>query len=139
MNIQNLQQNFIEFKSFFGSNSPFLLYVRQTWMTHLILAISLWGNIFLWSERILLLICMVLKDFCLYWTYLQKTLWILTYVFEWLYFTMCLNYFSSINHCLCLYAQFFIVFHLTKTRFSRSTHLLMCLTLETLTPIIGTG
>ena len=39
----------------------FLLCVRQTWMTQLILAISLWEVIFLWSERILALICMVLQ------------------------------------------------------------------------------
>ena len=37
----------------------FLLGVRQTWMTQLILAISLWEVIFLWFERILILICMV--------------------------------------------------------------------------------
>ena len=40
-------------------------------------------------------------------TYLWKTLWILTYVFSWLYFTQCLTSFSSINHLLCLYAWFF--------------------------------
>ena len=38
---------------------PFLLYVRQTWMTELVLAISLWGIISLSSERILVLISMV--------------------------------------------------------------------------------
>ena len=38
----------------------FLLCVRQIWMTQLILAISLWEVIFLWSERILVFICMVL-------------------------------------------------------------------------------
>ena len=39
----------------------FLLYVRQTWITQLILAISLWEVIFLYSKRFLILICMV-KD-----------------------------------------------------------------------------
>ena len=29
------------------------------------------------------------------------------------YFTHCLTSFSSINHLLCLYAQFLILFHLT--------------------------
>ena len=38
----------------------FLLYVRQIWKTQWTVAISLWGVIFLWFERILLLICMVL-------------------------------------------------------------------------------
>ena len=53
----------------------FLLYVRQTWMTQLILAIYLWGVIFLQFEKILLLICMVLKfmwkkDFLFHGTYI---------------------------------------------------------------------
>ena len=48
-------------------------------------------------------------------------------------------FFSTINHLLKLYAQFLILFHLTQMRFSRSTHQLMCLSLETLTSIIRTG
>ena len=51
----------------------------------------------------------------------------------------CLTSFLSIDHLLRLYAQFFIVFHLTQMRFSQSTHLLMCLSLETLTSIIRTA
>ena len=39
----------------------FLLYARQTWMTQLLLAISLWGLIFLHFERVLLLIWTVLQ------------------------------------------------------------------------------
>ena len=35
-------------------------------------------------------------------TYLQKTLQILTNIFDWLYFTQYLTSFSSINHLLCL-------------------------------------
>ena len=38
---------------------------------------------------------------------------ILTYVFDWLYFTQCLTSFSSIDHLLCLCVQFLILFHLT--------------------------
>ena len=52
-------------------------------------------------------------------------------VFDWRYFNQCLTCFSSINHLLRLYARFFILFNLMKMRFSRSTHLLMCLSLET--------
>ena len=68
----------------------FLLYVRQTKMTQLILAISPWEVIFLYSEKILVLLCMVSqfmlkKYFLLHGTYLQKTLQILNYVFDWLY------------------------------------------------------
>ena len=53
----------------------FLLCVRITWMIQLILTISLWEVIFLSSEKILVLICMVLqfmwkKDFLLHETYL---------------------------------------------------------------------
>ena len=68
----------------------FLLYVRQSKMTQLILAISPWEVIFLYSEKILVLLCMVSqfmlkKYFLLHGTYLQKTLQILNYVFDWLY------------------------------------------------------
>ena len=38
---------------------------------------------------------MLKKDFLLHWTYLWKTLQILIYVFDWLYFTQCLTSFSS--------------------------------------------
>ena len=53
--------------------------------------------------------------------------------------SQCLTSFSSIDHFLCLDAWFFILLHLTQMRFSPSTHLQMCLTLETLTSIIRTG
>ena len=52
------------------------------------------------------------------WDYLRKTLQILTYAFDWL----------SLSLCMVL-----ILSHLTWTKFSQSTHLLMCLSLETLT------
>ena len=61
------------------------------------------------------------------------------YVFDWLYFTQCLTSFSSIDHHLQLCARFLILFHLTSMRFSQSTHLLMVLSLETLTSITRTG
>ena len=40
-------------------------------------------------------------------------LYILSYVLDWLYWTQCLTSFSSLNHLLCLYAQFLMVFYLT--------------------------
>ena len=43
-----------------------------------------------------------------------RKLSILTYVFDWLFFTQCLTSSSSINHLLHLYAQFLILFHLTN-------------------------
>ena len=61
-NIQGLCFNFIGCESFLESNTTtFLLYVRQTWMTLVLLVISLWGVIFLKSKRILLLIWMFLQ------------------------------------------------------------------------------
>ena len=42
-----------------------------------------------------------------------KTLRILTYVFDWLYFTQCLTSFFSIDHLFRLYVRFLILFHLT--------------------------
>ena len=48
-------------------------------------------------------------------------------------------YYLSINDLLCLYVRFLILFHLTQMGFSRSTHLLMCLSLETLATTRRTG
>ena len=51
-----------------------------------------------------------------------------------------LSYFFFLyRYLLRLYARFLILFHPTYMRFSRSTPLLMCLSLETLTSIIRTG
>ena len=36
-------------------------------------------------------------------------MWILIYVFKWLYFIRCFTSFSSIDHCVCLYAWFFLM------------------------------
>ena len=74
-----------------------------------------------------------------HWTYLENTLQIFTYVSDWLYIIQCLISFSSIDHLLRLCARFLILFHLKQVRFSRSTHLLMFLSLQTLTSIIKTG
>ena len=62
-----------------------------------------------------------------------------SYVFDWLYFTQCLTSFFSRDHLLHLCVRFLILFHLAKIRFSRSTHLLMFLSLQTLISIIRTG
>ena len=48
------------------------------------------------------------------WYLSLEALQILTYVFEWLYFTQCFASFSSIDHLLRLCAQFLILFHLTQ-------------------------
>ena len=46
-NIWDLWSNFVECESFFESNSPDILVLWETWITQLILAISLWGVIFI--------------------------------------------------------------------------------------------
>ena len=108
----------------------FLLYVRQTMNDSIVSGnFSLRG--YLSYGRILLLICMVCS-------YVKDSLRILTYVFDWLNSTQWLTSFS-IDYLLHLYARFLILFHLTKMRFCRSTHLLMCVCLQTLTFIIRTG
>ena len=68
-----------------------------------------------------------------------ETLQILNYIFDWFYFTQCLTSFSSIDRLLQLCARFLILFRLTQIRFSRSTHLLVLLSLETSTSITRTG
>ena len=45
-NISGFCSNIAEYESFNETHLTFLLYVRQTWMTELILAISLWEVIF---------------------------------------------------------------------------------------------
>ena len=47
------------------------------------------------------------------WDVSLETLQILTYAINLLYFTPCLTSFSSIDHILCRYARFLILFHLT--------------------------
>ena len=59
--------------------------------------------------------------------------------FRWFYFTQCVTSFLTVDQLVCIYAQLSMLFNLTQTRFSRSTNLLMCLSFETLTSIIGTG
>ena len=67
---------------------------------------------------------------------LSKTVRNVIYDFNWLYFIQCR--FSSIDYLLP-FVLFLMVFLLTWTRFFQSTHLLMCLSLEALTSITGTG
>ena len=71
-------------------------------------------------------------------TYLQKTLRVLIYSFDLLYFIWHLTSFSYIKHRLPLWVQLLMLFHLTLMVFSQLTHLLMYWSLETLAPIIRT-
>ena len=76
------------------------------------------------------------KDILLQVSYLQQTLQILTYDFDWLYFTQYLTSFSSIDHLFRLCAWLLILFYLTWMSFSQSIHLLICLSFGTLMFII---
>ena len=143
-NIRGLRSNFVDCESFLESNSPDILALCETNLDGSIYS----GNFSVRSYLPLIRedsithmhgLAVYMKDFLLYGTYLQKTLHNLTYVFDWLYLTHCVNSFSSVDHLLRLYARFLILFHLTQMRFSRSTQLLMCLSLETLTFIIRNG
>ena len=89
-NICGLRSNSAECESFLESNSPDILAPCETNLD-----------------------CSVDSDFLLHGTYIYKTLRILTYVFDWLYFTLCLTSFSSIDGLLRFYAWFLILFHLT--------------------------
>ena len=71
-------------------------------------------------------------------TYLQKTLRVLIYSFDSLYFIRRLTSFSYIKHHLPLWVQLLMLFHLTLMVFSQLIHLLMYWSLETLTFIIRT-
>ena len=120
-NIWGLHAKFGYCESFLESNSPDILTLCET---HLDGSINS-GNFsvrvgylsLIWKDCLTHMIVLQLmwwKDFLLHGTYLQKGLQILSYIFfDWLCFTQCLTSFSSIDHILCLYPQFLILFHLT--------------------------
>ena len=126
-NIQSLRSNFFDCESFFESNSPDILALCEPNLNDSIDS----GNFTLRCY-----LPLIQKD--LHGIYLQKTLQMLTYVFDWSYFTQCLTSFSSIDP-LNLCAWFLILFYLIQMMFSQTTHLLIYLFVETLTSIIRTG
>ena len=145
MTIRVLRLNFLECESFFESNSPDILALCET---NLVDSVdfgyfSVRGYLPLNQQDFTTHmhgVAVYVKEVFLHGIYLQKTLRILTYNFDWLYFTQCLHFtFSCIDHLLRLHAWFLMVFHVTQMLFSRSTHLLMFWSLETLTSIIRTG
>ena len=121
--------------SFNQTPLTFWLYLRQTWMTQLILAVFLWRVIFLsliclfWQfmwRRTCLCLCGSLCEGGLHFARdLSLENSTNSYVFGWLYFTDCLTSFSSIDYRLHLYAGFLILVHLIYMKFSQSTHLQM--------------
>ena len=139
-NIRGLRSNFVNYDSFLQSNSPDILPLCET---------KLNGSIDSDNLSVRGYLPLIRKDSSTHMhglaIYLKEGLpftwdlslensaysylcFRLTYVYC---FTQCLTSFSSIDHLLHRYARFFILFHLTQMRFSRSTHLLMCLSFGT--------
>ena len=121
----------------------FLLYVRQIWMTRLILAIALLEVIFFNHKRFCYSyawscsLCKGRTSICTGLISRKPSGFLLMF---WTGFTsLCLTSFSSIGHLRSPLRAVLMVFHLSEMRFSRSIHLLMCFSLETLTSIIRTG
>ena len=118
-NIRSLRSNFVDCESFLGSNSPDIFALCETNLDDSIDSgnFSVRGYLPLIrkesSTHIHGLAVTLKKDFLLHGIYLWKTLQILIYVFDWLYFTQCLTSFSSVDHLLYLCVWFFILFHLT--------------------------
>ena len=116
MNIWGLCLNIVDCESFLESNSSDILTLCETNLDDSIDSGDFSVRGYLPSSwKTLVFICMVLqfiwmKSFLLHGTYLQKTLQIITYVFDWLYFTQCLTSFSSIDHLFRLYACFWFYF-----------------------------
>ena len=119
MNIQGLCSNFVECESFFESNSLDILALwEQTWMTQLILGISLWGTIlfnpkrFYYSYTWSCNLCERRTSFCtgLISRKLCRFLFVFLSGFTSLSVLLC---FPSIDHLLQVCAQFLILFHLT--------------------------
>ena len=116
INIWGLHLNFVDCQFFFESNSPDILALFETNLDDSIDScnFSVRGYLpLIWMDSTTHMhgLAVHVKEGLLQ-TYLCKTLQILTYVFDWLYFIQCLTPFSSINHLLCIYTLF-LLFHLT--------------------------
>ena len=95
-----------------------MLCVRQTWKPPLILAISLLRGYLAFirkdsSNHMQGLTVYVKEGLSFAWDISLENLLLLTYIFDWLYFTWCLTSFSSIDQLLRLCTWFLILLHLT--------------------------
>ena len=119
MNIRGLCSNFVGCESFLESNSPDILALCETNMDDSIDSgiFSVRGYLPLIqkdsSTHMHGLAVYVKERLPFAWGASLETLQVLTYDFDWLYFTYCLTSFSSLDHLLYLYAWFLILFHLT--------------------------
>ena len=122
--------NFVDCESFLESNSPNILALCETNLDNSIDSgnFSMGGYLpLIWKDS-----STHMHDLTVYLKEGFPFAWDLSlensadlYVFNWLYFTQCMTSFSSINHLLCHYARFLILYHLTWKMFSQSTHLLI--------------
>ena len=118
-NVRGLPSNFVDCESFLESNSPDILALCETNLDDSIDS----GNFSVTGYLPLIrkdstthmhgLAVYVKEGLPSAWDVSLETLRILTYAFNLLYFTPCLTSFSSIDHILCRYARFLILFHLT--------------------------
>ena len=112
-NIRGLRSNFLDYESFFESNSPNILALCETNLDNS----NDSGNFYLGGY-----LPLIQKDCSTHMhglaVYMKEGLpftWGLSLensADSYLCFTQCLTFFSSINHFLCHCAQFFILFHL---------------------------
>ena len=118
-NVRGLPSNFVDCESFLESNSPDILALCETNLDDSIDS----GNFSVTGYLPLIrkdstthmhgLAVYVKEGLPSAWGISLETLQILTYAFNLLYFTPCLTSFSSIDHILCRYARFLILFNLT--------------------------
>ena len=117
-NIPGLHLNFVKCEFFLESNSPDILPLCETNLDDSIDSGNLSVTGYLSSIRKDFVthmhrLVVYVKEGVPFARDLSLTLQILTYVFDWLYFTQYLTSSSSIDHPLCCYAWFLILFHLT--------------------------
>ena len=118
-NIRGLHSNFVECESFLESNSPDILVLHEA---------NLDDSIDYGSFSVTDFIILIRKDSITHMhdlaVYVKEGLPFVRdlslenstnsyFCFDWLYFTQCHASISSIDHRLCLYARFLILFHLT--------------------------
>ena len=102
--IRGLRSIFVGCESFQESNLSDILSLYETNLEDSIDS----SNFFMWT-----------RDFHLYETYPSKTLRILIFAFDWLYFVQCLISFSSISHCLRHCARLSMLFNRTSMKLSQ--------------------
>ena len=129
-NIWGRLSNFLECESFIESNTWHSMWDKLGWLNWFWQYLCK-GLTFIYSYTWYCSLCEGRTSFCKgssansYWCFRLALL----------HWAQCSTSFSFVDHLLHLYAWFLTVFY----SFCQSTHLLMCLSLETFISIIGTG